>query len=123
MNSQCTYWISGRYLCHSDTVAAITRYWPKFHRNQQLKKNRVKFLRPRPRPGAQEKVFSEPEVDNPMGSLKSFIQGVDNLLEEGSVGFEFVTTILLISKREINLFFPPAKSDRFCGINDRALRT
>ena len=87
--------ISVRHDSFSDTVRAITKYWSTFHDNRQVKNRRARPSRPTPRPIQEDLFSSEPEVDDPAGSLRLFIEEVDKSSGEADDRFTKLKTTLL----------------------------
>jgi hypothetical protein len=67
-----------RYYRYFKTVQRITRYWSNLHEARIPKAPPLKPTRGRTR---KDSVVSEPEVDDPAGSLRSFIKAVEESLE------------------------------------------
>lgn len=89
--------VSGRYDHYFNTVQQITRYWSDFHKSLRSKNRRTRPPRPNPRPVRGELVLSEPEADDPAGSLNLLITTVEKLSGENSAreGFAAVKAHLL----------------------------
>ena len=72
--------VSGRYRSYSHIIREITRYWFHFHVSLPFKNHKAQPARPNPLPVQDEPAPSEPEVDDPAGSLRLFIEDVDKSL-------------------------------------------
>ena len=90
-------WVSGRHYRYTNIIQQMTRYWPDFHQSLRDRNYRAQPLRPIPKLFREERIFNEPEDDDPAGSVKLFITKVETLLGEGTVGggFAEVKTLLL----------------------------
>ena len=90
--------ISGRYRDYHTIIRKITQYWPEFHETRAAAKHRERPRRLYPNPIQEEPAPSEPEIDDPAGSLRSFIMTVKGLLEEGegdgTKGFAVIKDLL-----------------------------
>ncbi|KAF9783684.1 hypothetical protein BJ322DRAFT_1109538 [Thelephora terrestris] len=86
--------VYGPYNPYSDFVQNITQYWSHFH--MSLKKENPKVLSwgPKSEP-VEAQVSRKAEVDDPAGSLKSFVNEVEKLLGEVDVDFARVKGDLL----------------------------
>ena len=87
--------VSGRYHGYFHIVREITKYWCTFHSSLQSKNHKVRPLRPTPMPIKEDPVSGEPEVDDPAGSLRLFIEEVDKMLGGADDRFTRLKTTLL----------------------------
>ena len=82
--------VSGRYSCYSKVIREMIRYWGDFHSKY--------IVQPKlPIPTTQKPIVRESELDDPEGSLRAFIETVEESLGGGGVqeGFVAVKALLL----------------------------
>ena len=86
--------VSGRYYNYHTVIRQMIRHWGNFYQSLQEKKYPSKPRRPDSI--QEEHVLSEPEVDDPVDSLRQFVMAVETSLGEQDVeGFTGVKTLLL----------------------------
>ena len=92
-----TQGVFARYYRYLDIIQQITRHWSKFHKFLAKRRPKVKPLVPRRELIKEEPVDSEPEVDDPSGSLRSLVTAVEKTLGEASTkeGFSKVKACLI----------------------------
>ena len=85
--------VSARYSDHRNTVRGIARYWSAFHESREPEEEPLE-------PGVieEEPAPSEPEVDDPAGSLGSFVRRVGESLGEAGAGAEFAEVMASLLK-------------------------
>ena len=86
-----------RYYRYFNDVKRILQYWAKFHETLRIGKGEVQppGLGAGPVRLEGERVLGEPEVDDPAGTLRLFVDEVDKSLEGAGVGFADVKASLL----------------------------
>ena len=87
--------VSGRYYCYSKVTKEMIRYWGGFHESLRHAMYTVQPVWPIPM--IQKPIAREPELDDPEGSLRAFIETVEESLGGGGVqeGFVAVKALLL----------------------------
>ena len=85
--------VPDRYFDYSGTIQRIIRYWTGFHESLGERRHKTRPRGPTLEPVREAQVPSEPEVDDPAGSLGLFVDKVDESLK--GVGFTDVKALLL----------------------------